>query len=468
MEKVKVGVKTMQINPQIFREYDIRGVVDKDLTPDVVRKLGQGFGTHMTQLGRRELVVGRDGRLSSKGFEKAVIEGLISTGCHVINIGLCPTPVYYFSIFHLNKDGGMVVTGSHNPPEFNGFKVSVGKSTIFGEEIQNLKRLIEKGKFVAGKGKLSKEEIIQPYQDYIKKDIHIEKKMKVVIDAGNGTAGVVAGPLLRDLGCELEELYCEVDGRFPNHFPDPTIPENLKVLIDRVKKTRADVGIGYDGDADRIGVVDDQGNIIWGDQLMILFSREILKDKKGAVFVAEVKCSQNLFNDIEKHGGKAIMYRTGHSLIEEKIREEKAALGGEMSGHIFFADRYFGYDDAIYASCRLVELLSKTDKKLSQLLSDVPKTFITPEIRVDCADEIKFKVVETVKEALRRDYPVIDVDGVRVKFKDGWGLVRASNTQPALVLRFEALTQDRLGEIKNLIEKKVQEAVSALKGHPFA
>jgi len=284
----------------------------------------------------------------------------------------------------------------------------------------------------------------------------------VVIDAGNGTAGVVAGPLLRDLGCELEELYGEVDGRFPNHFPDPTIPENLKTLIDRVKKTRADVGIGYDGDADRIGVVDDQGNIIWGDQLMILFSREILKHKKGATFIAEVKCSQNLFTDIEKHGGKAMMWKTGHSLIKEKMREEKAALGGEMSGHIFFADRYFGYDDAIYASCRLIELLSKTDKKLSQLLGDVPKTFITPEIRVDCADEIKFAVVEAVKQALKKDYSVIDVDGIRVKFEDGWGLVRASNTQPVLVLRFEALTQDRLNWMKDLLEKKVQEAVSAL------
>jgi phosphomannomutase/phosphoglucomutase len=453
----------MQINPQIFREYDIRGVVDKDLTPDVVRTLGQGFGTHMTQLGRRELIVGRDGRLSSKAFEDALVEGLISTGCHVTNIGLCPTPVYYFSIFHLDKDGGIMVTGSHNPPEFNGFKVSVGKSTIFGEEIQNLKRLIESGKFVVEKGKLSKEKILQPYHDYIKKNIYIEKKMKVVIDAGNGTAGIVAGPLLRDLGCELEELYCDVDGRFPNHFPDPTIPENLKDLIDRVRKTQADVGIGYDGDADRIGLADDQGNIIWGDQLMILFSREILKENKGATFVAEVKCSQNLFNDIEKHGGKAIMWKAGHSLIKEKMREEKAVLGGEMSGHIFFADRYFGYDDAIYASCRLIELLSKTDKKLSQLLSDVPKTLITPEIRVDCADEIKFKVVETVKETLRKNYPVIDVDGVRVKFEDGWGLVRASNTQPALVLRFEALTQDRLSEIKGLVEKKVQETVSALR-----
>ena len=454
----------MQINPQIFREYDIRGVVNKDLTPDIARTLGQGFGTHMAQSGRRDLVVGRDGRLSSKAFAEALIEGLLSTGCNVVNIGLCPTPVYYFSVFHLDKEGGMVVTGSHNPPEFNGFKVSVGKSTIFGKEIQNLRRLIEKGEFVKGKGNLSEEEIIQPYQEYIKKNIRVKKKMKVVIDAGNGTGGVVAGPLLRDLGCELEELYCEVDGRFPNHFPDPTIPENLKVLRDRVKKTRADVGIGYDGDADRIGVVDDQGNIIWGDQLMILFSREILKDKKGTAFVAEVKCSQNLFDDIEKHGGKAMMWKTGHSLIKEKMREEKAVLGGEMSGHIFFADRYFGYDDAIYASCRLIELLSKTDQKLSQLLSDVPRTFITPEIRVDCPDEIKFKVVETVKEALRKDHPIIDVDGVRVKYEDGWGLVRASNTQPVLVLRFEALTHERLNAIRDLVEKKVQEVVSALKG----
>jgi len=453
----------MKINPQIYREYDIRGMVDKDLTPDIVRRLGQGFGTHMYKLGRIKLAVGRDGRLSSKAYSETLIQGLISTGCDVVDLGLCPTPVYYFSIFHLDKDGGMMVTGSHNPPEFNGFKVSVGKSTIFGEEIQNLGRLIERGKFITGKGNLSDIEIIRPYQDYIKKNIQLEKKMKVVIDAGNGTAGVVAGPILRDLGCEVEELYCEVDGRFPNHFPDPTIPANLKDLIDRVKKLRADVGIGYDGDADRIGVVDDRGNIIWGDQLMILFAREILKYKKGATFVAEVKCSQNLFIDIEKHGGKAIMWKTGHSLIKEKMKEEKAVLGGEMSGHIFFADRYFGYDDAIYASCRLIELLSKTDKKLSQLLEDVPKTFITPEIRIDCPDEIKFKVVEKVKEDLRKDYTIIDIDGVRVKFNDGWGLVRASNTQPALIIRFEALTEKRLQEIKKLVEDKVQSAVTRLK-----
>ena len=453
----------MKINPQIYREYDIRGVVDKDLTPEIVRRLGQGFGTHMARLGRKNLVVGRDGRLSSPSYRETLIEGLISTGCNIIDVGVCPTPVYYFSVFHLDKDGGMMITGSHNPPEFNGFKVSVGKSTIFGEEIQKLGRLIEKGEFVNGKGNLSKFEVIKPYLDYIKKNIYLEKKMRVVIDAGNGTAGVVAGPLLRDLGCEVEELYCEIDGRFPNHFPDPTIPGNLKDLIDRVKKSHAEVGIGYDGDGDRIGVVDDQGNIIWGDQLMILFAREILKHQKGATFVAEVKCSQNLFTDIEKHGGKAIMWRTGHSLIKEKMKEEKAVLGGEMSGHIFFADRYFGYDDAIYASCRLAELLSKTDRKLSQLLEDVPKTSITPEIRVDCPDEIKFKVVEKVRDELRKTYSIVDVDGVRVQFGDGWGLVRASNTQPALVLRFEALNEKRLQEIKKLVEEKVKSAASSLR-----
>jgi phosphomannomutase/phosphoglucomutase len=449
----------VQINRQIYREYDIRGVVDKDLTPAIVKRLGQGFGTTMIQHNKWNLVVGRDGRLSSQSFADALTEGLLSTGCHVTDIGLSPTPVYYFSIFHLDKEGGMMVTGSHNPPEFNGFKVSVGKSTIFGEEIQRLGRLIEEGKFSSGKGSLRREEIIRPYQEYIKKNIQLEKKIRVVIDAGNGTAGPVAGPLLRGLGCELEELYCEVDGRFPNHFPDPTIPGNLKDLIDRVRKTRADVGIGYDGDADRIGVVDDRGNILWGDQLMILFARDILEVQKGATFVAEVKCSQNLFHEVERRGGKAIMWKTGHSLIKDKIKEERAVLGAEMSGHIFFADRYFGYDDAIYASCRLVELLSKTDRRLSQLLEDVPRTFITPEIRVDCRDEIKFQVVERVREGFRKEYPIIDVDGVRVQFGDGWGLVRASNTQPVLVLRFEAPTEERLQEIRKRVEDRVQSAI---------
>jgi phosphomannomutase/phosphoglucomutase len=452
----------VKINPQIFREYDIRGVVDKDLTHTVVRTLGQGFGTHMASAGCKGLVCGRDGRLSSKAFSEALIEGLTSTGCSVVDIELCPTPVYYFSLFHLEKDGGMMVTGSHNPPDFNGFKVSEGKSTIFGEKIQDLRRLIEKGSFAAGKGSLSHAEVISAYQNYVQKNIRLEKKLKVVIDAGNGTGGVVAGPLLKRLGCDVEELYCDVDGRFPNHFPDPTIPANLNDLVDRVKKLRADVGIGYDGDADRIGVVDEKGNILWGDQLMILFSREILKEKKGATFVGEVKCSQNLFDDIQRHGGRAIMWKTGHSLIKEKMKEEKASLAAEMSGHIFFADRYFGFDDAIYASCRLLELLSKTDRKLSHLLEDVPRTVFTPEIRVDCPDEIKFKVVEKVKDELKKDHPIIDVDGVRAQFGDGWGLVRASNTQPALVLRFEALTEKRLQAIRGEVEGKVKSALAVL------
>ena len=449
----------MKINPQIFREYDIRGVVDKDLTPEVVKRLAQGFGTHMKALGYHDLVVGRDGRLSSKSLSEAVIEGLLSTGCYVTDIGLCPTPVYYFSIFHLDKEGGIMVTGSHNPPEFNGLKISAGRSTIFGEQIQDLRRLIEKGEFASGRGKISQSEILNPYQDHIKKDIHLKKKINVVIDAGNGTAGIVAGQLLTELGCHVEELYCDVNGRFPHHFPDPTLPENLRDLIERVRKSKADLGIGYDGDADRIGVVDDLGNILWGDQLMILFSRDILKSRKGGTFIAEVKCSQNLFEDVKKHGGKAIMWKTGHSLIKEKMKSEKAVLGAEMSGHLFFADRYFGYDDAIYASCRLVELLSRTDQKLSQLLQDVPKTSITPEIRVDCPDEIKFQVVEGVKEELKKAYPIVDVDGVRVQFGDGWGLVRASNTQPVLVLRFEAPTEKRLAEVKKWVEDKVQSTI---------
>ncbi len=452
----------MEINPLVFREYDIRGIVDRDLTPGIVRRLGQGFGTHMVRLGRNTVVVGRDGRLSSEAFGEALLEGILSTGCDVVDIGLCPTPVFYFSLFHLDRDGGMMVTGSHNPPEFNGFKVSVGKSTIFGEEIQALGKLIQKGEFVTGKGTLSNREIVQPYQEYIEKNVSLEKRLKVVIDAGNGTGGRVAGPLLRKVGCEVEELYCEVDGHFPNHFPDPTLSDNLRDLIARVKITQADAGIGYDGDADRIGVVDDRGNILWGDQLMILFAREILKEKKGASFVAEVKCSQNLYDDIEKHGGKAIMWKTGHSLIKEKMKRERAVLGGEMSGHLFFADRYFGYDDAIYASCRLLELLSKSEKRLSQLLTDLPKTVITPEIRVECSDEIKFKVVDKVKNELRKDYPIIDVDGVRVNVEGGWGLVRASNTQPVLVLRFEASTEKRLQEIKKFVEDRVKLAMKGL------
>jgi phosphomannomutase/phosphoglucomutase len=384
-----------------------------------------------------------------------LVEGLASGGLEVIDLGVCPTPVFYFSLFHLDQEGGVMITGSHNPPEFNGFKVCVGKETLYGEEIQNLRKVVEGGRFVQGKGSVSFQEVIPAYQNFILNNIHLKRKLQVVVDSGNGTAGAVAPKILRDLGCQVMDLYSQVDGRFPNHHPDPTLPENMKDLIAKVKETGAEVGIGYDGDADRIGAVDHLGNIIWGDQLMILFSREVLRSHPGATIVSEVKCSQNLYDNIAKHGGRGIMWRAGHSLLKSKMKEEKALLGGEMSGHIFFADRYFGYDDAIYASCRLLEILSQSKKTIPELLSDVPKTFTTPEIRIDCPDDRKFPLVERVRESFRKEYPIVDVDGVRVLFPDGWGLVRASNTQPVLVLRFESRSAERLQEIRTLVENRV-------------
>jgi phosphomannomutase/phosphoglucomutase len=449
------------MNPGIFREYDIRGLVDEDLTNEVVRALGQGFATYISNKGRRRVVVGRDGRLSSPRFRDFLAEGMASGGLEVIDLGVCPTPVFYFSLFHLDQEGGMMITGSHNPPEFNGFKVCVGKETLYGEEIQNLRKVVEAGRFIKGKGSISFQDVIPAYQNFILNNIHLMRKLQVVVDSGNGTAGAVAPKILRDLGCQVIDLYSQVDGRFPNHHPDPTLPENMKDLISKVKETSAEVGIGYDGDADRIGAVDHLGNIIWGDQLMILFSREVLRSHPGATIISEIKCSQNLYDNIAKHGGRGIMWRAGHSLIKSKMKEEKALLGGEMSGHIFFADRYFGYDDAIYASCRLLEILSQSQRKIPELLSDVPKTYTTPEIRIDCPEDRKFPLVERVRESFRKDYPIVDVDGVRVIFPDGWGLVRASNTQPVLVLRFEARSAERLQEIRTLVENRVADLANS-------
>jgi phosphomannomutase/phosphoglucomutase len=320
-----------------------------------------------------------------------------------------------------------------------------------------IKELIKQSSFVKGSGKITSKDILQAYWDRIAEDISLSKKIRVVIDAGNGTGGKAAVPLLKRLGCEVIELYCNMDGNFPNHHPDPTVPKNLKDLIETVKKEKADVGFAYDGDADRIGAVDEQGNIIWGDHLMIIYARDILKEVPGSTFISEVKASQNFYNDIESRGGKAIMWKTGHSLIKAKMKEEKAVLAGEVSGHVFFAHRYYGFDDAIYASCRLIEILSKTDGTLSSLLEDVPKTFTTPEIRVDCPDEKKFEVIEKIRDIFRKNYEVIDIDGARVLMPGGWGLARASNTQPVLVLRFEANTPERLEEIKNEVESVVNE-----------
>ena len=445
------------MNPEIFREYDIRGIAGKDITTDDVLLIGKGVGTYLIKQGHAKLSVGRDCRLTSDLYASKIIEGLRSTGCDVVDIGVCPTPVFYFSIQHLKKEGGVMITASHNPGEYNGFKLCRGSDSIHGAQIQEVRQVIEGGVFAKGRGSLETADVITPYRKFVVNNIKLAGPIRIGVDAGNGTAGVVAVPILKALNCEVHDIYCNMDGTFPNHEADPTVVKNMRDLIALVKDRKLDVGIGYDGDGDRIGVVDESGNLVYGDKLMIIFAREILTRKPGATFISEVKCSQTMYDDIEKHGGRAIMWRTGHSLIKAKMKAEKAALAGEMSGHMFFADRYFGFDDAVYASCRLLEILTTSGQKISELLADVPPTYTTPEIRVECPDDKKFDVVAKVTARFREDYKVIDIDGARVLFADGWGLVRASNTQPALVLRFEALSAPRLAEIRELVESTLAE-----------
>jgi phosphomannomutase/phosphoglucomutase len=447
------------MNPYIFREYDIRGIVDKDLTDDVVYRLARGFGTYFKQRGVNKISLGYDCRLSSEGFRNILVNGLIETGCNIYDLGMIPTPLLYFSLFNLDVDGGVQITGSHNPPDNNGFKICLHKSTIYGDEIQRIRRIVEDGNFYKGTGSVSKKDIITSYKEYILNNLSIgnmNRNKKIIVDAGNGVGGLVAVPIYRKFGFDVIELFCEPDGRFPNHHPDPTIVKNMKKLIEKVREKKAHLGIAFDGDADRIGVVDEKGEIIWGDQLMIIFSRAILKELKGAKFIGEVKCSQTLFDDIRKNGGVPIMWKVGHSLIKAKMREEEAVLAGEMSGHIFFSHKYFGYDDAIYAGARLLEILSNTDKSISELLSGVPKMVSTPEIRIECPDEKKFEIVKMLTEDFKNNHEVIDIDGARIIFDDGWGLVRASNTQPVLVLRFEGKSEDSLKNIKNEIESRLK------------
>ncbi|MGA7105814.1 MAG: phosphomannomutase/phosphoglucomutase [Candidatus Deferrimicrobiaceae bacterium] len=452
------------VNPLIFREYDIRGKVGEDLTPETVVSIGMGFGTYAARAGGKSLMVGRDCRLSSPSFRDALVEGILSAGMNVVDVGICPTPLLYFSILRFGADGGVMVTGSHNPPEFNGFKLCVGPVTLYGDKIREIRRIIERGDFVLGQGKESRRNVVDDYREYVASNISIPRRLKVVVDAGNGTAGPVAPPLFRELGVDVVELFCDMDGRFPNHFPDPTVPENLASLIRVVRETRADVGVAYDGDADRIGAVDDRGEVLFGDSLLTLFAREILRRKPGATIISEVKASQNLYDDIARHGGRPVMWKAGHSLIKKKMREESAEVAGEMSGHIFFSDRYLGFDDAIYASARLFEILAHSDRPLSEMLSDLPPVVATPEIRVECPDEDKFLVVEKVAKIVRpQAKEVIDVDGVRALFDGGWGLVRASNTQPVLVLRFEGKDQETVERIRAVMESAVEAAKSGIR-----
>ncbi|HET7006403.1 MAG TPA: phosphomannomutase/phosphoglucomutase [Candidatus Binatia bacterium] len=447
------------MNPAIFREYDIRGLAEIDFDEKFALLLGKVHGTAVAEQGGTRVAVGRDCRATSDAYAEAVIAGFVSAGLQVYDIGVCPSPLLYFSLFHLDLDGGIQITASHNPPPYNGFKICRGKETLYGEQIQQIGRMMAGGEFrqLPG-GKVERFEIVTPYHKQLLADVpKLARPLKVVVDAGSGVGGPVAPPIFRELGCQVLEIACVPDGRFPFHHPDPTVPENLAMLIDKVKKEKADVGIAYDGDADRIGAVDEQGNILWGDELLVLFARDMLKRNPGALVISEVKCSQRLYDDIAKQGGRAIMWKAGHSLLKAKMKETGALLAGEMSGHMFFKERYFGYDDAVYASLRLLEIIASSEKPLSALLADLPKSFSTPELRVECSDDKKFAIADKATEYFRRYYDVIDVDGVRVQFADGWGLIRASNTQPALVLRFEAQSADKLQEYRALVENKLKE-----------
>ena len=529
--RVPARAEIMMTQRHIFREYDIRGLAEKELTSETSRLIGQAFGSHLAELfpgsraaggerigksieggeatGERRLEQGREGketadgepiqrgiegkktegerrinkgregekthvgagggrsaihvavghdlRQSSERIRAALIEGLVSTGVHVLELGLIPTPLLYFGIVHFQQDAGISITGSHNPPEYNGFKFQRSDRPFYGKDIQGLANRIEKKDFESGQGKRESADVITPYLTALKQQFRYGQKWKVVIDSGHAMAGLVAPRLFKELGQEVIELYSNPDPAFPDHHPDPSVPENLQDCIQQVKQTHADLGIAFDGDADRIGVVDEKGNWIPGDRLLMIYARQVLKKKKGAAVIGDVKCSPLIYEDIAKRGGRPILWKTGHSLIKAKMKEEKAALGGELSGHMFFADRWYGFDDAIYAACRIVEILDEEKTPLSKLYADLPPVISTPEIRFEVKDDKKkFEIVRAVVADLKKDHKVIDLDGARVEFPDGWGLIRASNTQPVLVMRFEATSEKRLAEIRALIEGKIK------------
>jgi len=442
----------------IFREYDIRGIAETEFLDEDVELLGRGLGTYLIRHSGSAINLGRDCRLSSPRLHDALLKGLLDTGCHITDIGVVPSPLLYFSAVHLKADGAIMITGSHNPSEFNGFKTVCGADTLHGEAIQAILHLIERRDFDSGAGSVKTADVLPPYVDEISSQFSFQRHTKVVFDAGNGTAGPTVHRLFRNLNVETVELFFEMDGHFPNHHPDPTMPANLAHLIAAVLEHKADLGIAFDGDSDRIGAVDELGHVIYGDMLLLIFGREILTRKPGATFIGEVKCSQLLYDKLEELGGNPIMFKTGHSLIKAKMKEEHAELAGEMSGHMFFADRYYGYDDAIYAACRLIEIVAASGRPLSYQLEGIPATVNTPEIRFDCPDEVKFQVIERVAASLRNRHPIIEVDGVRVPFAHGWGLVRASNTQPVLVMRFEASSEALLAEYRSEIEEALKQA----------
>lgn len=445
------------LSASIFREYDIRGIADQELLDADVDLLGRALATYIIRYSGRTICLGRDCRLSSDRLHHALLNGLLSAGSCVLDLGTVPTPVLYYSAVHFKADGAVMITGSHNPPDCNGFKTVCGTSTIYGQAIQDVYKLIQGNDYESGQGTIQAVDAITPYVDEVASQFKFERRTKVIVDAGNGTAGPTVHRLFEKLDVEATELFFEMDGNFPHHHPDPTVPENLTALKKEVCKHKAELGIAFDGDADRIGAIDEDGNVVYGDMLMLIFGREILSRKPGSTFIGEVKCSQIMYDKLRDLGGNPIMYKTGHSLIKAKMRQEHAELAGEMSGHMFFADRYYGYDDAIYAACRLLEIVAKSGKPLSYQLEGIPKLVSTPELRIECPDDQKFRLVEKVAEIYRRRREIVEVDGVRVPFEEGWGLVRASNTQPILVMRFEAATKQLLGKYRSEVEEVVKQ-----------
>ena len=441
----------MYLNESIFREYDIRGIVIEDFPKEVVEKLGKAFGTYILRNDGKTISVSGDIRESSPTLKKYFISGILSTGANVIDTGMLPTPVNYFSMYHLNVDAAVQITGSHNPNEFNGFKFSCKNESFYGNKIQLLKKMILENDFIQGRGTLNTQDIINDYIQMLVSKISIDKKLKVIVDSGNACGCITVPQTLKKLGVHVDELYCDIDSSFPNHHPDPTVDSNLIDIINKIKNENYDLGMAFDGDADRIVVIDEKGEVIRSDNLMCLFLPEVITSTNKKI-IFDVKCSESLEKMIVKNGGVPLMWNTGHSLIKDKMKTEKATFAGEMSGHIFFADDYYGYDDALYVGLRLLQILSKTDEKLSDLTKNIPKYHSTPEMRIDCDnDEEKFKITKKAVEFFTSNYECITIDGVRIKFKDGWGLVRSSNTQPVIVCRFEAKTKEQLQEYKQLV-----------------
>ena len=447
----------MDINPYIFREYDIRGVVEEDFQPEVVELLGKGFGTFVKNKDIDKISLGGDVRLTTKTLKEAFAKGVLSTGVNIIDLGIIPTPISYFSIHHLNLQGAVQITGSHNPPEFNGFKMTLSTGAVYGEQIMSIKDIIDSGEFAEGKGVIENINITDEYCRDIVNKIKLDKPLKIITDCGNGAGGLVAPKVLREIGCEVDELFTEPDGRFPNHHPDPTVEKYIKVLIEKVRNGNYDFGVAFDGDMDRIGVVDNKGEIVWADYLMALLAEEVLADGPKTI-IFDVKCSQGLAERIVELGGKPLMYKTGHSLIKEKLKELDEDFAGEMSGHIFFADEHYGYDDALYVTARFARLMSRTEDTVSEKMARLPKYYSTPEMRLNISDDkTKFEIVEKAVEYFTKNFDCDTIDGVRIQFGDGWGLVRASNTQPVIVVRFEARTEERLNEIKDEVIGKLME-----------